>query len=420
MPVETELYDLLGVSPNASEDEIKKAYRKKAKEHHPDKNRDDPGAAARFQEMAAAYEILSQPETKGLYDQHGMEGLSGGSGGGMDQNDIFEMFGGFSFGFDFGPGGFGPSRRKKGQDSVIPYEVTLEDLYNGKSVKMNLEKDALCSACSGSGAKGNAKPKKCVKCEGKGWTFVHSQVGRNQIGTSRGMCTECDGQGEKLREKDRCKKCKGARTVKEKTRQELSIERGMSNQQRIVLAGAGDEEPGIPPGDVVFVLKQTPHDSFQRSGNDLLTAVHITLSEALFGFSRILVTHLDGRGIHVSSPPGKIIKPGESIVAKGEGMPVHKHPDTRGDLYIVFKIDMPGEEWLNTVDRTQLENLLPPKRTDVEPRPAVVDEAQFELSDIADARGRTFPTPSDFFDHGDDDEWEDEDDDDDEPECRTQ
>ena len=127
-----------------------------------------------------------------------MEGLSGGRGGGggmgMDPNDIFEMFGGgFSFGFDFGPGGFGAPRRKKGQDTVIPYEVTLEDLYNGKSVKMNLEKDALCSACSGlvpplsrvcvvlmlllsSGAKGNAKPRKCVKCEGKGWTFVHSQV----------------------------------------------------------------------------------------------------------------------------------------------------------------------------------------------------------------------------------------------------
>jgi DnaJ family protein A protein 2 len=121
-----------------------------------------------------------------------MEGLSGGRGGGMDPNDVFEMFGGFPFGFDFGPGGFGGPRRKKGEDSVIPYEVTLEDLYNGKSVKMNLEKDALCSACSGlvyaltrirgtdtlssSGAKGSAKPKKCVRCEGKGWTFVHSQV----------------------------------------------------------------------------------------------------------------------------------------------------------------------------------------------------------------------------------------------------
>lgn len=134
----------------------------------------------------------------------------------------------------------------------------------------------------------------------------------------------------------------------------------MANQQRIILAGAGDEEPGIPPGDVVFVLKQTPHDSFQRSGNDLFTTVHITLSEALFGFSRILVTHLDGRGIHVSSPRGKIIKPGESIVAKGEGMPVFKHPDSKGNLYIVFKIDMPGEEWLNTVDKAVRSTIFQP------------------------------------------------------------
>jgi DnaJ family protein A protein 2 len=137
-----------------------------------------------------------------MYDQFGMEGLSGGRGGGMDPNDIFQMFGGFSFGFDSGPGGFGSTRRKKGQDSVIPYEVTLEDLYNGKSVKMNLEKDALCSVCSGSvpsssricgadppvssGAKGNAKPKKCVKCEGKGWTFVHSQVSGSSSAHSSG------------------------------------------------------------------------------------------------------------------------------------------------------------------------------------------------------------------------------------------
>lgn len=143
----------------------------------------------------------------------------------------------------------------------------------------------------------------------------------------------------------------------------------MTNQQRIVLAGAGDQEvcllppavkstlnsacpqPSIPPGDVVFVLKQEPHASFQRSGNDLLTTIHITLSEALFGFSRILVTHLDGRGIHVASPAGKVIKPGESIIVKGEGMPVFKNPDHRGNMYVVFKIDMPEDGWLNTIDR---------------------------------------------------------------------
>ena len=138
--------------------------------------------------------------------------------------------------------------------------------------------------------------------------------------------------------------------MKEKSRQEIHIEKGMTDRQRIVLAGAGDQEPGLPPGDVIFILKAAPHDSFERSGNDLLTHVTITLSEALMGFSRILVTHLDGRGIKVSSPPGKIIKPDDTIVLRGEGMPVHKRPDTKGDLYILFDVEMPDAQWLKTVD----------------------------------------------------------------------
>lgn len=111
-------------------------------------------------------------------------------------------------------------------------------------------------------------------------------------------------------------------------------------------------QPGIPPGDVVFVLKARHHESFERSGNDLLTTVHITLSEALLGFSRILVTHLDGRGLRVSSPPGKIIKPGDNIVIRDEGMPVYKNPDHKGNLYVMLQVDMPDETWLDSVDRT--------------------------------------------------------------------
>ncbi|KAI0710127.1 DnaJ-domain-containing protein [Earliella scabrosa] len=418
MPVETALYDLLGVSPTATEDEIKKAYRKKAREHHPDKNPDDPEAGQRFQEMAAAYEILSQEDTREAYDRYGMEGMSrngpgGGFGGGMDPADIFaELFGasmGFG-GFDFGPGMRGP-RRTKGQDSNIPYEVTLEDLYNGKTVKMNMEKEIVCGLCKGSGAKGSAKPKQCVKCEGKGWTMVTTSLGAQRLGTHRAMCTECEGRGEKLREKDRCKKCKGNKTVKEKTRQEIYVERGMADRQRIVLAGAGDEEPGIPPGDVIFTLKTRPHESFERSGNDLLTTVHITLSEALLGFSRILLTHLDGRGVHVTSPKGKIIKPGDSIILRGEGMPVYKTPDHKGNLYVMLEIDMPDDNWLRSIDAQALSALLPPKKPEMDPKPAVVDEVPFEESDIVD------------FGEGDEADWEDEDDDDDdgmEPECRPQ
>ncbi|KAI0671519.1 DnaJ-domain-containing protein [Trametes maxima] len=438
MPIETQLYDLLGVLPTATADEIKKAYRKKAREHHPYINPDDPTAHERFQDLSAAYEILSSVESREAYDLYGAEGMSRGGGGGpgfrgagMDPADIFaELFGqGMNFGFDFGPTQ-GP-RRTKGQDSHIPYEVTLEDLYNGKTVKMNMEKEITCGICKGTGAKGNAKPKPCVKCEGKGWTTVTTALGPSRLGTHKAMCTECEGVGEKLREKDRCKKCKGHKTVKEKTRQEIYIERGMADRQRIVLAGAGDEEPGVPPGDVIFTLKTRNHESFERSGNDLLTTVHITLSEALLGFSRILITHLDGRGVHVTSPAGKIIKPGDSIVLRGEGMPVYKTPDHKGNLYVMLEIDMPDEGWLKTADTNALAALLPPKKPEMEPKPAVVDEVPFEESDIVDVRETPFNASSSFFDHasgfqfgaGDEDDWEDDEDEDDdgmEPECRTQ
>ena len=166
--------------------------------------------------------------------------------------------------------------------------------------------------------------------------------------------------------KPRCKKCKGEKTVKEKTRQEIFVEKGMTDRQRIVLAGAGDQQvfsasftmfsclkysqPGIPAGDVIFVLKASPHESFERSGSDLLTNITITLSEALLGFSRIILTHLDGRGVKMSSPPGKIIKPQDSIVLRGEGMPVYRRPDEKGDLYVIFHVEMPDESWLKSVD----------------------------------------------------------------------
>ena len=167
--------------------------------------------------------------------------------------------------------------------------------------------------------------------------------------------------------KYRCKKCKGEKTVKEKTRQEIFIEKGMPDGHRIVLAGAGDQQvshlnwswtmtddrmkPDIPPGDVIFRLKTAQHDSFERSASDLLANVKITLSEALLGFSRILITHLDGRGVSISSPPGKIVAPGQTIKLRGEGMPTFKNPDRKGDLYITLEIEMPGTEWLRSIDR---------------------------------------------------------------------
>ena len=109
-------------------------------------------------------------------------------------------------------------------------------------------------------------------------------------------------------------------------------------------------QPGVPTGDVVFLLKAIPHESFERSGNDLLTHITITLSEALLGFSRVIITHLDGRGIKLSTPPGKIIKPQDSIVLRGEGMPLYRRPDEKGDLYVLIDIEMPDQDWLTSID----------------------------------------------------------------------
>ncbi|KAG5651746.1 hypothetical protein H0H81_007599 [Sphagnurus paluster] len=384
--------------------------------------------------MAAAYEILNDAQSREAYDTRGMDGIKGpgGGGAGFDAADLFQQF--FAQGMFFDPAGPG-ARRGRGSE-VINHEVTLEDLYNGKSVHMNLEREAVCGLCKGSGAKGNAKPKPCATCDGRGFTIVTTQIAPSRLGSSRVMCHSCSGSGQKLKEKDRCKKCKGEKVVTEKKRQEIFIEKGMTNGQRIVLTGAGDEEPGVPPGDVVFVLKVSPHDSFERSGNDLLTHVKITLSEALFGFSRILLTHLDGRGIEVTSPPGKIIKPEDSIVLRGEGMPVYKRPEEKGDLYVILSIEMPDEQWLKTIDQKALSSLLPPKRGNPEPLPEVLVDAKYEESDIVDVRSRSFPASQSFFDQfapqfgGDDeDDWEDEEDEDDEygghgmgpePECRQQ
>ncbi|KAH7106290.1 DnaJ-domain-containing protein [Auriculariales sp. MPI-PUGE-AT-0066] len=431
MVVDTSLYDLLGISTTASEDEIKKAYRKKAMQHHPVRNPNDPTAHQKFQDMAAAYDVLSDANTRAVYDRSGLEGVEN-SGGGMTTEDLFESLfgggfgGGGGFGFDFSGGAGGGGRRHRGEDTVIPLDVTLEDVYNGKTVKMALEKNVICGQCTGSGAKGSAKPKKCSKCEGKGFTYANNAQGRGVVGVQQIMCTDCGGKGERLKEKDRCKKCKGDGIVKEKKRQEINIDKGMSDREKIVLSGEGDQKPGLPPGDVIFALKVAPHESFVRNGQDLCAHVRITLSEALLGFSRVVLTHLDGRGIRVASPAGKIVRPDDAIVIRGEGMPARSFgapgasAATRGDLFVVFEVEMPDADWLKTIDASVLEKLLPPKKPPMVPASAVIEDVRYEPTDIA------------AFGEGDEDGWEDtdgdEDDDDDDihdrmhgqPECQQQ
>lgn len=253
------------------------------------------------------------------------------------------MFGGPSFGM-----GSGPPRRA--QDSVIPYSVTLEDLYNGKTAHFALEKNVVCSHCQGTGGKTGAMPKDCVTCGGKGRVLQQRHAGNGMISQTVAPCSDCDGKGKKFREKDQCKKCHGKTVVSAKTRLRLEVPRGGYNGQRIVFEGEGDQLPNSKPASIIFELEQKPHDTFEVKNLDLLAKVRIPLSEALLGFSRTILTHLDGRHIHVTKAKGDVIRPGQVDVIKGEGMMDQRYYDQKGDLYISWDIEFPSKEWAQTVD----------------------------------------------------------------------
>ncbi|KAJ1307579.1 hypothetical protein OPQ81_001676 [Rhizoctonia solani] len=421
MVLDPHYYEVLGVKPDASSAEIKRAYKKKALQSHPhfvtsqDKNPDNPDAAQNFQDISAAYETLIDDHKRAHYDRFGRD--KGGPGMfdddiGIDPDDLFaHLFGGMGMGPGmFGMGGMGPGPSRghsaRSKDSVIPYEVTLEDLYNGKTVQMNMTRDVICLQCNGSGGKAKATPTQCTRCTGKGWVNVNQMLAPNQIGVSRSPCPDCDGEGKKIREKDRCKRCKGKKTVAESKKIDFTIKRGMQDRTRITLSKQGDQVPGQETGDLIFILKLKDHKSFEVHGSSLMTIVHITLSEALTGFNRVLFTHLDGRGIRVASDDKKIIKSHDVIKITGEGMPI---PDTskKGDLYVTFVVDMPDDEWFKGLNESALEalaKLLPPKKPDL-PANHVTDVTYTDAD-------------TDEFD----DEWEDEEDDDEEdgPECRHQ
>uniref|UniRef100_A0AAZ3RW53 DnaJ heat shock protein family (Hsp40) member A2a n=1 Tax=Oncorhynchus tshawytscha TaxID=74940 RepID=A0AAZ3RW53_ONCTS len=204
--VDTKLYDILGVSPTATENELKKSYRKLAKEYHPDKN---PNAGDKFKEISFAYEVLTNPEKKELYDRYGEQGLREGGGGGGGMDDIFShIFGGGLFGFMGGQGRSRNGGRRRGEDMVHPLKVSLEDLYNGKTTKLQLSKNVLCGTCNGQGGKTGAV-QKCVACRGRGMRIMIRQLAPGMVQQMQSVCTDCNGEGEVINEKDRCKKCEG-------------------------------------------------------------------------------------------------------------------------------------------------------------------------------------------------------------------
>lgn len=379
---------------------ILKNYRKLAKEYHPDKN---PEAGDKFKEISYAYEVLSDPKKREIYDKYGLKGMQeGAQDGGFPPDELFShLFGGGLFD---GFGGFGGSRRRqRGEDTIHPLKVSLEDLYNGKVTKLQLTKNAICSACSGKGGKSGAV-QKCKACKGSGRKVMYRQIAPGMTQQLHSRCPDCNGEGEIINEKDCCTVCKGKKICSEMKVLEVHVDKGMKENQKIIFRGEGDQQPDIEPGDVIIILQQKPHEVFQRTGNDLYMNHTITLTEALCGFS-FVVKHLDGRDLLIKGPPGQVIKPGDIKAVIGEGMPQYKNPFEKGNLCINFEVKFPDNHFANEEILKQIESVLPTRPAFTMPVGEHVEEVDLLEIDSNDrtgggAHGEAYASDDDDHVHG--------------------
>lgn len=326
----TKLYEALGLEKSAGEKEIKKAYRKAAIQHHPDKGGDE----AKFKEISAAYEILSDSEKRARYDKYGLDGVSDEGGGGRSPDDLFSMF----FG---GRGGGRSSGPRKGENVSHPIKVSLEDLYNGKTVKLAINRQKIIG-----------EARSCSSCDGQGVVVELRQIALGMVQQVQRRCTTCSGEGYI---------CK---TEKERKVLEVLIDKGMKNGEKVVFFGMADEKPNMEAGDINFIVQEKEHEIFKRKGADLLITKTLSLNEALCGFEWSL-EHLDGRTIIIKSRPGEVIKPetfgGQPFVkiVSGEGMPSRGNPFVKGNLYVLFSVEFPSDNELDETAVKALKRVLP-------------------------------------------------------------
>jgi len=240
--------------------------------------------------------------------------------------------------------------------------VLLKDFYNGAVKKLKVKKKVICEKCQGKGCKGAASAKECSSCNGQGIKIVRRQIGPGMVQQMQTHCSDCGGKGEVIDKKDRCPGCSGKKTIDEEKVIEVHVDKGMKEGQRITFSREGDQAPGIIPGDIVVILKLKSEDSlFQRSGEDLIMSHKINLLESLTGFE-FTINHLDDRVLVIKTKPGEVTTPDSVRVIPNEGMPRHKNPFIKGNLFIKFTVEFPNSFSLTEEQISNLAKALPPKK----------------------------------------------------------
>jgi molecular chaperone DnaJ len=328
-------YEILDIGRDASDEEIKKSYRKLAMKFHPDKNPGDKGAEEKFKEASEAYEVLRDKEKRQIYDQYGHEGLKGtGFNGFHGFNDIFTSFGDIFedfFGFS-GGGRSGRSRARKGKDLRYDMELTLEEAFSGKEKNISFQKWVSCEICEGSGVSPGSDIKRCTTCNGNG-SIITSQ-GFFRIKTT---CPTCNGQGTIVTKP--CHECSGGGKVQSKKDINIKIPPGVDNGSQLRLRGEGEAgEHGGPPGDLFIVLHVKEHELFSRDGDNLFAEIPISFVQAALG-DRINIPVIgQEEQKEVKIPQGS--QPGDVITLAGLGMPGLSRRQ-RGDLFLKLNVRIP-------------------------------------------------------------------------------